>query len=66
MGHRRSASIMCYVLRTAPIKHYLRMLKCYLPEDRADRCDGEYEQVAYAFKTLIVTLTLIRLLQAKC
>ena len=25
----------------------------YLPEDRADGCDGEYEQVAYAFKTLI-------------
>jgi hypothetical protein len=27
--------------------------KGYLPEDRADGCDGEYEQVAYAFKTLI-------------
>jgi hypothetical protein len=27
--------------------------KGYLPEDRADGCDGEYEQIAYAFKTLI-------------
>jgi hypothetical protein len=27
--------------------------KGYLPEDRADGCDGEYEQVAYAFKTLV-------------
>jgi Putative metallopeptidase len=27
--------------------------KGYLPADRADGCDGEYEQIAYAFKTLI-------------
>jgi Putative metallopeptidase len=27
--------------------------KGYLPEDRADGCDGEYEQIAYAFKALI-------------
>jgi hypothetical protein len=27
--------------------------KGYLPQDRADGCDGEYEQVAYAFKVLI-------------
>ena len=49
---------MCYVLRTVPIKHHLLTFadvveKGYLPEDRADGCDGEYEQVAYAFKTLI-------------
>jgi hypothetical protein len=25
----------------------------YLPQDRADGCDGEYEQIAYAFKVLI-------------
>jgi len=27
--------------------------KGYLPEGRADGCDGEYEQIAYAFKTLV-------------
>jgi hypothetical protein len=27
--------------------------KGYLPADRADGCDGEYEQISYAFKSLI-------------
>jgi hypothetical protein len=52
---RRSASSTdCASLNGADQKLFADVVeKKYLPEDRADGCVDEYEQAAFAFKTLI-------------
>ena len=54
MDFRLSAFLMCYIAYGADQKLFTDVVeKGYLPKARAEGCDGEYEQLAFAFKKLI-------------
>ena len=50
---QRFFNVLCVAYGWDPKLFAELVEKKYLPQDRAEFCDGEYEQVRYAFQTLI-------------
>jgi hypothetical protein len=53
MGEQRFYNIICGVYGQNPVKNALLVKEGVLPEARAERCEGEYQQIEKSWGKLL-------------